>query len=129
MLMKLRGQMQRTNNQKGFTLVELMVVVVIIGILIAIAVPIYKNIQTNAEVNACKANQRSIEGAYQVFKADADTTAKFPKDYIKGSNGVTASSGKLTGITLPNTTCTYELDESTGEAKCTNTDNATKHNS
>ena len=111
MLMKLRSQMQRTNNQKGFTLVELMVVVVIIGILIAIAVPIYKNIQTNAEVNACKANQRSIEGAYQVYKADA-APGTWPTEYIKGSGGTN------TALTLPNTTCTYKLDDTTGAVTC-----------
>jgi len=70
MLMKLRSQMQRKDNQKGFTLVELMVVVVIIGILIAIAVPIYRNIQTNAQANACKANIRTIQGVLEVYKAD-----------------------------------------------------------
>jgi type II secretion system protein G len=57
-------------NQKGFTLVELMVVVVIIGILVAIAVPIYNTIQTTAKENAHQANIRTIQGMIELYKAD-----------------------------------------------------------
>ena len=51
------------NNEKGFSLVELMVVVVIIGVLVAIAIPVYNITTDRAEKGACHANQRMIEGA------------------------------------------------------------------
>lgn len=57
-------------NQKGFTLVELMVVVVIIGVLVAIAIPIYNQVTRRAEIGACHANQRTIDGAALMFEVD-----------------------------------------------------------
>lgn len=59
-------------NQKGFTLVELMVVVVIIGILVAIAIPVYNNVQATAKENADKANIRIIQGAVQTYLLEND---------------------------------------------------------
>jgi len=54
---------KKEKNEKGFTLVELMVVVAIIGVLTAIAVPVYNNSQRKARFNAHLANVRILQGA------------------------------------------------------------------
>lgn len=56
-------------NRKGFTLVELMVVVTIIGILAAIAVPMYNNVTTGASQRAHDANLRTLDGAVDQYRA------------------------------------------------------------
>ena len=47
-------------SKKGFTLVELMIVVVIMAILVAVAVPIYSAVTANAKKKTCIGNQREI---------------------------------------------------------------------
>lgn len=55
--------MYKRLNRKGFTLIELMIVVVILGILVGIAVPIYSVVTTNAKKKTCYSNMRMISGA------------------------------------------------------------------
>ncbi len=66
MLMRMFKNFHKDN--RGFTLVELMVVVVIIGVLTAIAIPVYNASTAKAEKGACEANLRMIDSAIQQYK-------------------------------------------------------------
>ncbi len=55
--------MSRQSSDRGFSLVELMIVVLIIGILVAMAVPVYAQSKETATRRTCFANQRTLAGA------------------------------------------------------------------
>lgn len=58
-----------TKRDEGFTLVELMVVVLIIGILVAVAIPVFNSASRSARQKTCYANIRTVEGAVEQYLA------------------------------------------------------------
>jgi prepilin-type N-terminal cleavage/methylation domain-containing protein len=65
----------RTSSNKGFTLVEIMIVVAIIGLLAAIAIPNFVRARTQSQKNACINNLRQIDGAVQQWALENKQTA------------------------------------------------------
>jgi prepilin-type N-terminal cleavage/methylation domain-containing protein len=54
-------------KNRGFTLLEIMLVVAIIGLLLAIAIPNFVKARTTTQRDACLNNLRQIDGAAQTF--------------------------------------------------------------
>ncbi len=70
--------MRKLMSKKGFTLVELMIVVVILGILVAVAVPIFSSVTKNARIKSCKSNQRVIKGNLETIVTTGDNGDAIP---------------------------------------------------
>ncbi len=65
----------KTLLQKGFTLVELLVVIVILGILAAVVVFAVGGSTKNAAVNACLAERSTVESAVEAYRAVASSSS------------------------------------------------------
>ena len=110
-------------NKKGFTLIEMLVVIAIIAILVAIIIPTVSNATEKAKEAADAANIRSTVAEVAIAGLDADPTGTAPSKTVtmKQSNGFTTlgEGATICGIDATNTcfnktsvTITYDFTDS-----------------
>jgi type IV pilus assembly protein PilA len=97
------------NKNKGFTLVEIMIVVVIIGLLASMAIPAFQKVRTNSQDKAVLNNARQLSAASdQYYLENGVSTVTItdlvgPTTYVKALNSValeTYPSGFSQGTTI-----------------------------
>jgi len=96
-------------NEKGFTLIELMIVIAIIGILAAIAIPQFSAYRTRSYNASANADLRNACTAQEAYYVDKSTYTNLVGDLTGPSYGL-YTSAKVYFINMTGNTDTYHME-------------------
>ncbi len=114
----------KTNAKKGFSLVELLVVIAVIGVIAAIAIPAMSGIFGKSEAAKTRRNAQNIVGTFNAARAAGNTTSYTQADAITAVTGAGISgAGAFAGSTFVVPLSTTESAAASGSISAVGTGN------